>query len=80
MTDVWEREASSAGAERRSAVRAAQLSTTNVHAFRRLRWGLPRLLSNRTAGGQRQFTIADLMIVIVVFSAFGLVALLAWPH
>lgn len=80
MTDVWDRDASSAGPERRTAFRAAQQSTTNIYAFRRLKWGMPRLLRNRTAGGRRRFTVADLMIVVIVFSAFGFVAALAWPH
>jgi hypothetical protein len=79
MTDVWDRDASSAGPERRTAFRAAQQSTTNIYAFRRLRWGMPRP-RNRSAGGRRRFTVADLMIVVIVFSAFGFVAALAWPH
>ena len=80
MTDVWDRDTSAAGSERRTAFREAQRSTTNVYGFRRLKWGMPRVLRNRTAGGRRQFTVADLMIVVIVFSAFGFVAALAWPH
>ena len=80
MDNTWERDARTAEDKRRAAVRKTQLSTGNVYGFRRLKWGLPKLLRNGTAGGQAQFSIADLLLVVIIFSLFGLVATLAWPH
>ena len=80
MDNVWEREAREPGERNRAAYREAQRQSSNVYGFRRLKWGMPKLLRNHSAGGRRQFTVVDLMIVVIVFSAFGFVAALAWPH
>lgn len=64
---------------RRDAYRAAQKSTSNVFRFRRLKWAVLPIELGQTHLRRPIVSIAGLLILLIIASIMGYVAISVWP-